>query len=47
MNSKKIIKGLTLGAVCVALVLTAAAQKHPRELGPAPELKFKLTKPSP
>jgi predicted Zn-dependent peptidase len=46
MNSKKIIKGLTLGAVCVALVLTAAAQKHPRELGPAPELKFKLTKPA-
>ena len=45
MNSKKIVKGLVLGAVLFALVLTAAAQKHPRELGPAPELKFKLTKP--
>lgn len=46
MNSKKIVKGLVLGAVCAALVLTATAQKHPRELGPAPELKFKLTKPA-
>jgi predicted Zn-dependent peptidase len=45
MSSKKIVKGLVLGAVLFALVLTAAAQKHPRELGPAPELKFKLTKP--
>lgn len=45
MNSKKIVKGLVLGSVLAALVLTAAAQKHPRELGPAPELKFKLTKP--
>jgi len=46
MNSKKIVKGLVLGSVLAALVLTAAAQKHPRELGPAPELKFKLTKPA-
>lgn len=46
MNSKKIIKGLALGTVFAALVLTAAAQKHPRELGPAPELNFKLTRPA-
>jgi zinc protease len=46
MNSKKIVKGLVLGSVIAALVLTATAQKHPRELGPAPELKFKLTKPA-
>ncbi|MDD8027047.1 MAG: pitrilysin family protein [Acidobacteriota bacterium] len=45
MNGKKIIKGLLLGSFLAALVLTAAAQKHPRELGPAPELNFKLTKP--
>jgi predicted Zn-dependent peptidase len=46
MNRKKIIKGLVLGSIIAALVLTATAQKHPRELGPAPELKFKLTKPA-
>ena len=45
MNNKKIVKGFALGTVLVVLVLTAAAQKSPRELGPAPELKFKLTKP--
>jgi len=45
MNANKIIKGLIIGLVLVALVSTATAQKHPREMGPAPELKFKLTKP--
>jgi len=45
MNSKKIAKGFAFGTVLAVLVLTAAAQKSPRELGPAPELKFKLTKP--
>ena len=35
MNSKKIVKGLVLGSVLAALVLTATAQKHPRDLGPA------------
>lgn len=47
MNANKIFKGFVIGAVLVVLALTAAAQKNPRELGPAPELKFKLTKPVP
>jgi len=45
MNAKKPIQGLIIGAVLIAITLTATAQKHPRELGPAPELKFKLTRP--
>ena len=47
MRQNTIHRGLVVGAVLVALSLTAAAQRHPRELGPAPELKFKLTKPAP
>jgi predicted Zn-dependent peptidase len=47
MNKKNIIKRLIVGAVIVALSLSAAAQKHPRDLGPAPELKFKLSRPVP
>jgi len=46
MNTKnKIFKGFAIGGLIAVLSLAAAAQKHPRELGPAPELKFKLTKP--
>lgn len=45
MNTKAVIRGLITGAVLIALSLTAAGQRYPNELGPAPELKFKLTKP--
>jgi zinc protease len=47
MDTKKIIRGMILAAALVALSLGAAAQRHPKDLGPAPELKFKLTKPVP
>ncbi len=45
MNAHKSIRALAVGFVFAGLVLTVSAQKHPRELGPAPELKFKLEKP--
>jgi zinc protease len=45
MNTKTIVKGLIIAAFLTALSLPAIPQRHPRELGPAPELKFKLTRP--
>jgi len=46
MTKRKSVRILALGLVGASLALAAAAQKHPRDLGPAPELKFKMTKPA-
>lgn len=46
MNNRTILKRTLAAAVIAGLSLTAAAQRHPRELGPAPELAFKLVRPA-
>ena len=46
MTMNKIFKGLAVSLVLTGCVLSAWGQKHPRELGPAPELEFKLEKPA-
>ncbi|MDW7759165.1 MAG: pitrilysin family protein [Acidobacteriota bacterium] len=45
MKAKTIFRIATACAVLACLGLTAAGQKHPRDLGPAPDLEFKLVPP--
>ena len=46
MKTRTNLKTALAAAVIAGLALTAAGQRHPRELGPAPELKFKLVRPT-
>lgn len=46
MRTQRTLKMMAVAAVLAGLTLAATAQKHPRELGPAPELNFTLVRPA-